>query len=192
VRIELDSDQLEFPDGDVMTETLQPGGTPIRIPVRTRASGAFPLIIVVTSPDGSVVLERTRFDIRSTAVSGVGLVLSIGAGLFLALWWARHWRKTRRSRRLVAPEDIPDIAPPGTPARGIPAVGGPRSPPPGPAPPAPPVPPASPPPPPGAPPSPAPPAPPSGRSGPSGRSDPPGADDDYRPAHMAGNRPRRR
>jgi hypothetical protein len=186
VRIVLESDQLEFPDGNVMTETLQPGGTPIRIPVRTRASGAFPLNITVTSPDGSVVLERTRFDIRSTAVSGVGVVLSIGAGLFLAIWWARHWRKTRRSRRLVPPEVIPEIAPPGTPARGTPAVGaGPRSPPSapsGPSPPEPAEPPAS-------------AAPPGAHAGsPTGSptAEPADEDDGYRPAHMAGNRTRRR
>jgi len=40
--------------------------------------------------------------VRSTAVSGVGLVLSIGAGLFLVVWWARHWHRTRRSARLIA------------------------------------------------------------------------------------------
>jgi hypothetical protein len=39
--------------------------------------------------------------VRSTAISGVGFLLSIGAGLFLAIWWARHWRSTRRSRHLV-------------------------------------------------------------------------------------------
>jgi hypothetical protein len=166
VRIELESDQLEFPDGNVMTETLQPGGTPIPIRVRTRASGAFPLNIAVTSPDGSVVLERTRFDIRSTAVSGVGVVLSIGAALFLAIWWARHWRSGRRARRLVPSEEIPAVAPPGTPARGTPAVGtAPRAPPDGPAPPA--------------------------RSRPGDAADEDAGDDDYRPAHMAGRQRRR-
>ena len=39
---------------------------------------------------------------QSTAVSGVGVVLSVGAALFLMVWWARHWRRTRRSRKLVA------------------------------------------------------------------------------------------
>ena len=130
VRIELEGDQLEFPGGDVMTETLQPGGNPIPIPVRVRTSGAFPLNITITSPDGSVILERTRFDIRSTAVSGVGVVLSVGAALFLAVWWARHWRSARRARRLVPPEEIPAVAPPGTPARGMPAVDPERRPPP--------------------------------------------------------------
>jgi hypothetical protein len=69
--------------------------------VQMRASGAFPLGVTITSPDGSVVLDRTSFTIRSTAISGVGLVLSIGAGLFLLIWWARHWRTARRSTRLV-------------------------------------------------------------------------------------------
>jgi hypothetical protein len=101
VRIELQSDQLDFPDGDVMLETLEPGATRIDIPVRVLASGAFPLDIRVTTQDGSVELEETRFDIRSTAVSGVGLVLSVGAVLVLAIWWLRNWRATVRSRQLV-------------------------------------------------------------------------------------------
>ena len=29
-------------------------------------------------------------------------ILSIGAGAFLLLWWARHWRSIRRDRRLVS------------------------------------------------------------------------------------------
>jgi hypothetical protein len=57
--------------------------------------------ITVKSPDSSIELDRTTFDIRSTAVTGVGFVLSIGAGLFLAVWWARHWHSSRRSRRLM-------------------------------------------------------------------------------------------
>jgi hypothetical protein len=43
----------------------------------------------------------TRFTVRSTAVSGVGLALTIAAGLFLALWWARHFRNARRDKKLV-------------------------------------------------------------------------------------------
>ena len=36
-------------------------------------------------------------------VSGAGIVLSIGAGLFLFGWWGRNWRTVRRARRLVGP-----------------------------------------------------------------------------------------
>ena len=99
VRVELESDQLEFPDGDVLTPTLPPGATRLEVSVRTRTSGAFTLDVTVSSPDESLVLDRSTFDIRSTAISGVGLLLSVGAGLFLAVWWGRHWIRTRRDRR---------------------------------------------------------------------------------------------
>jgi hypothetical protein len=104
VTVQLTSSQLEFPQGDELTIDVPPGGTREDIEVRTRTSGAFPLGITVTTPDRSLVLDRTTFTIRSTAISGVGLVLSIGAGLFLLIWWARHWRTTRRSSRLVSEE----------------------------------------------------------------------------------------
>jgi hypothetical protein len=110
VRVQLASSQMEFPDGETIDLDVPPGGTRTDVEVRLRASGAFPLSVTITSPDSSVVLDRTRFTIRSTAISGVGLVLSIGAGLFLLVWWARHWRTTRRSRRLV-PDRPPERAP---------------------------------------------------------------------------------
>ena len=99
VRVELESDQLEFPDGQVYTETLSPGATRLDVRVRTRTSGAFTLEVTVSTTNQSLVLDRSTFDIRSTAISGVGLLLSVGAGLFLAVWWGRHWLRTRRSRR---------------------------------------------------------------------------------------------
>ncbi len=101
VRIELDSDQLEFPDGDVLTPVLTPGTNRLEVAVRTRTSGAFTLDVTVESPDQSIVLDTSTFDVRSTAISGVGIVLSIGACLFLAIWWARHWRSARRSAHLM-------------------------------------------------------------------------------------------
>ncbi|KAA0235152.1 MAG: hypothetical protein JJLCMIEE_01413 [Acidimicrobiales bacterium] len=105
VSLEMDSDQLEFPDGDVMTVLLQPGDNRLSLKVTTRTSGEFPLVIEVTSPDGSLPVTLIDLDIRSTAVSGVGLVISIGALLFLLGWWATNFRRTRRDRRLVTPED---------------------------------------------------------------------------------------
>ena len=114
VDVLLQSSQLEFPDGDQMNDVDVPvGGRRIDLKVRTRTSGAFPLHITLASPDRNVVYDRTTFTIRSTAVSGVGLVLSVGAGAFLLIWWARHWRTARRSRRLVNGGGT--AAPPGSP-----------------------------------------------------------------------------
>jgi hypothetical protein len=117
VMVQVDSDQLEFPEGDFIAATLAPGTTRIEVPVRVRTSGAFTMVVRVTSPDGSLLLDTSTFDIRSTAISGVGLLLSIGAGLFLAVWWLRHWRRARRSRHLMPAGGEPDTGPDGDGAR---------------------------------------------------------------------------
>lgn len=102
VIVRLQSPKLEFPDGHTLTVTLTDPTTRLNIPVRARASGTFPLRVTVTSPDGALTLGAVDYSVQSTAVSGVGLVLSLGAAVFLMTWWARHWRRTRRSEKLVA------------------------------------------------------------------------------------------
>ena len=62
-----------------------------------------PLTITTRTPDGQVILTTTRYTVRSTAVSGVGIVLSVGAGLFLAAWWGRHWYRNRVRARHARP-----------------------------------------------------------------------------------------
>lgn len=101
VRISLESQKLEFPNGAQQTVDLAPGNTTTTFDVEARASGTFPVLMNMTSPDRLLDLQRARYTIRSSAVSGVGLFLTIGAALFLAAWWLLHWRRGRASR--VAP-----------------------------------------------------------------------------------------
>jgi hypothetical protein len=109
VDIFLSSDKLEFTDepGGQRSSTLLAGvvlparGTLTRaIPVKARASATFSLQAFVRAQTGQE-LDRTRFTITSTAFSGVGIVLSIGAALFLAVWWIRNWRTSRRERQTL-------------------------------------------------------------------------------------------
>jgi hypothetical protein len=130
VRVTLESDKLDFPEGQVIDPVYLAPRVPTRVdvPVRARASGAFKLEATITSPGSpaSLGLRITsgQFNVRSTAVSGVGLVLTIAAGLFLLLWWGRHFRKTRRDRRLVS-SDHPSVrgAPSAAAAGSAAAVG---------------------------------------------------------------------
>ncbi|MCB0969914.1 MAG: hypothetical protein KDA97_00115 [Acidimicrobiales bacterium] len=102
VVIELEaSERLELPR-DRIVQTLEPGRDVVEIRVRTLAAGDTPVRVTVRSPDGGVLLAEGRYTIRSTAVSGVGVVLTIGAAGFLALWWGRHLRRARRERREAA------------------------------------------------------------------------------------------
>ena len=114
VVVHLRSPKLEFPNGTIIPVTLTGPTTRLDISVRARASGRFPLDVTVTSPDGALTLTTVDYRVQSTAVSGVGLMLSVGAAIFLLGWWARHWRRTRRSAKLVAsshPSNQPDADP---------------------------------------------------------------------------------
>lgn len=107
VRLQMESsERLAFPDGTTQTLTLTGENTPIEIRVRTRTSGDAPLTITVTSPDGSLLLATTDYTVRSTAVSGVGLALTIGAALVLVVWWLRSLYRGRKAKRAgpAAPE----------------------------------------------------------------------------------------
>jgi Family of unknown function (DUF6049) len=75
--------------------------TTLKIPVQTRSSGVFPLAVALWSPDGSWVLAHDQDTVRSTAISGVGVVVIILAVVSLAVWWVRDLRRGRRARRLV-------------------------------------------------------------------------------------------
>ena len=96
MRIKFDSDKLVFTKGAEQILTLLPRNNTKRFAVETRTSGTFPLNIEVTSEDGRLPLSTARYTVRSTVISGVGIVLTIGAGLFLAIWWITHWRRSRR------------------------------------------------------------------------------------------------
>lgn len=77
---------------------LQPGTNRIDLVVTVRTSGQFNVGIDVRSADDQYLISRTAIRIRSSVFSGVGVVLSLGAGLFLVLWWLRTLRRERRQR----------------------------------------------------------------------------------------------
>ena len=114
VRIRLSSQKLAFHGIGVVGGSCQPGAsaetcvvdlhnenTTLKVPVQARTAGVYPLKIELMSPDGSVALATAQYTVRSTAASGVGIVLSIGAALLLVLWWGRDLHHGRRARQLV-------------------------------------------------------------------------------------------
>ncbi len=101
VVVKVQSEKLDFPQGSTQMLDLTRLNTTQRFTVVSRTSGAFPVRITLESPDGNLMIGQARFTVRSTAASGVGLVVSIGAAVFLAVWWGRHALRGRRARRLV-------------------------------------------------------------------------------------------
>ncbi|MCH2412064.1 MAG: DUF6049 family protein, partial [Acidimicrobiales bacterium] len=98
VRLHLESDgRLNFPDGDTLDATLNPGSNRISILVEARTSGDARLQVTVRSPDPSELLQlqSSTLLVRSTQLSGVGVLLLAGALLVLGAWWFRSVRNGR-------------------------------------------------------------------------------------------------
>jgi hypothetical protein len=120
---------LRFPRGERFpargTLVLPRGSTSEVISVASRTSGDFSLRIDVVSPTGAAPLAQGDMTIRSTALSGVAIILSVGALLLLIIWWIRSSRRHRRDARGPAgPENDEDPPGNGEPGRGESDAGG--------------------------------------------------------------------
>ena len=126
VKVRLRSSKLAFPEGNERLVTITDGAAPVRVPIEARTSGTFPVTIDVLTPLGDqVVAPSSQLTVRSTGLSGLGLALSVGALLVLAMWWTRHVLSTRpgqagRGSRHRSPLDRRSagwLMPPGPPGR---------------------------------------------------------------------------
>jgi hypothetical protein len=82
----------------------------VDVTVQSRGSGVSKVDVSVRSPAGGLQLSSGEVEVRSTATSVVGIVLSLGAVVVLVVWWIRTSRKRRALRRDQEAEDA------GTPA----------------------------------------------------------------------------
>jgi hypothetical protein len=84
--------------------TLEPNvDMRVVIPVESRATNTFPLIVEVLTPTGdSGLVSPERNSVRAQRLSGLGVALSAGGLVVLATWWAHHLRRNRRMRHASA------------------------------------------------------------------------------------------
>jgi len=103
VRIHLDSAKLQFPTGSDQVVTLKPGNNTVTFDVEARTSGTFPMTITLSSADGALAFGApVRVTVRSAVFGGAAVALTVAALVFLALWWANHFRRSRRARRTAS------------------------------------------------------------------------------------------
>jgi Family of unknown function (DUF6049) len=98
VEVRFVSDQLTFKGlegGETSTLVLEPGVTSPEFSVEALTSGSFPLSIEMRSPDGGLALGGQVVSVRSTALSRIAILLSVGAAAFLVVWWLAQLRRRR-------------------------------------------------------------------------------------------------
>ena len=96
VRLTLRSTRLSFVGGPTRTVELERPIQQFVFPVRAQTTGRFPVRVEVTTP-GGMSIGSSRIVVRSTAYNRVALLVTIGAALFLALWWGRRLLSRRKA-----------------------------------------------------------------------------------------------
>jgi hypothetical protein len=104
--------RLGLRNGTTRTLHLHPGQNSLTVPVVVRTSGEFTLTVQIRSADNALLLSQSTVRIRSTVVSGVGVLLGGGALLFLVIWWGATIRRDRRAKAaqpggITSPADEP-------------------------------------------------------------------------------------
>jgi len=105
-----DSDKIDV-EQHLATIVLPPGVSTVDVELEARSLGFSPLQVRIMTPDRSEQLAATSFGVRSTAVPGLGLLLSATALFFLLVWWVRSIATTRAHRKHPSsqePIDQPD------------------------------------------------------------------------------------
>jgi len=99
VVVTLASDKFTFPDGNTRVLLLDRPTTSVRVTAQARTSGdRLPIDVSLRTPDGQLLITRQVLTVHSTAISFVGVALTVFAGAVLAVWWIRTWRRSRRNR----------------------------------------------------------------------------------------------
>jgi hypothetical protein len=99
VVVTLASDKFTFPDGNTRVLLLDRPTTSVRVTAQARTSGdRLPIDVSLRTPDGQLLITRQVLTVQSTAISFVGVALTVFAGAVLVVWWIRTWRRSRRNR----------------------------------------------------------------------------------------------
>lgn len=97
IRLQFESDRIGVAEHD-QEFLIQPGKSQIALNIEARSLGVSSLLVTVLTPDGTHQLATTRFEIRSTAIPGLGYALSGTALVFLVIWWIRSIRRARADK----------------------------------------------------------------------------------------------
>jgi len=111
VKVRLSSPKLAFPKGDQIITVTQ-DSPPFRVPVEAKTNGTFQVTATLLTPEGDAPLgPPMAITVRSTALSGLGILVTIAAALGLAAWWIQHLRSKRRRRAAAASAERHPTAP---------------------------------------------------------------------------------
>ncbi|MHB2028857.1 MAG: hypothetical protein ACYCPT_08580 [Acidimicrobiales bacterium] len=96
--VHLLTSRLIFPKGHAVAITLNSSTQSIRVATADPHGGSLTLQVVLTTPNGQVVLARNALQVRFAGTSVVGYLLTLASLLVLAWWWWRTNRQRTKGR----------------------------------------------------------------------------------------------
>jgi hypothetical protein len=95
VDVQLNSSFFEFPNGDRQRVVLERPNQIVTFRIEAKASGQNPIEVVVQAPSGKVISDQ-RLVVRTTALNGIALRVTLAAAFLLVLLYARRWFRRRK------------------------------------------------------------------------------------------------
>lgn len=100
VLVRLSSSKLRLSEGSKIVSLPADTSTTVEFDVNARTNGRFPVTLQLLTPSGEVLLSPpSTLTARVNALAGLGQLVTGIALLFLATWWASHFRREYRRRR---------------------------------------------------------------------------------------------
>ncbi len=114
-RLSVSSNQLGFPNRRSWKIRILPRTNIVPIVVTAKSSGDFSLQLTLSTTSG-FTMKSGSMTIRSTAISGVAVALSVGAAAFLVVWWLRSILTKRRKKHRLRGAALAAGVVPGEPS----------------------------------------------------------------------------
>jgi hypothetical protein len=101
MRVRLRSPKLTFPAGEQVVTV--DGEARIEFPVEARTNGTFSVAVDLLTPtQGRPLVPPGQVTVTAASFTGLGIALTIAAGLVLIAWWISHARRAARRRAALA------------------------------------------------------------------------------------------
>jgi hypothetical protein len=98
LRVRLSSPKLTFPDGEQLVTVAREAR--VEFPVEARTNGTFSVTVDLLTPQqGRPLVTPTQVTVAAASFTGLGIALTIAAGLVLVAWWVQHARRAAARRQ---------------------------------------------------------------------------------------------
>lgn len=101
VRVQVNSPKIRFPQGDQEVVMAPQSVTDVVAEAEALSNGTSSVFIRVFTPAGpseESLVPEVVLTARVTSFAGVAQLITVAAVLLIIAWWARHWRRARRTK----------------------------------------------------------------------------------------------